>query len=229
MNAYNAKVEIKTGTDIHRLKLKHIRYLTENTFVMQFERDGFRFKAGQYISLGYPGSEVNKEYTIYSGENDEYLEIIVREIIGGDMSQLLKSGKPGQLFEINGPYGMLKVSDDDKYRARFILVATGTGIAPFHSFIKSCPDLDYKLVHGIRSFSEAYDSCDYDKGRYISCTSGDNLGSFHGRVTNYLDNMELTNRDLFYLCGNNNMITDAYNILINRDIEETRIFSEIYF
>ena len=223
------KQDTSVIADIHRIKLSHIRYLTENTFVMQFERGGFMFKAGQYISLGYPGSASNKEYTVYSGENEVFLEVLVREIVGGDMSQQLKLGKPGQLFEINGPYGYLKISDEDKYRARFIFIATGTGIAPFHSFIKSYPDLDYKILHGIRHFSEAYDSCDYDKARYISCTSDDKMGSFNGRVTSCLSQMEFTGRDIFYLCGNNNMISDAYDILQNKGIEKTRIFSEIYF
>ena len=214
---------------VYRLKIKHIRYLTENTFAVQLHRDDFRFKAGQYISLGLPGAESNKEYTLYSGENDEYLEILVREIIEGDLTRQLKLVRPGQIFEINGPFGFLKINEEDKHTARFVFIATGTGIAPFHSFIRSYPGIDYLILHGTRYYSEAYDSCEYPKNRYIHCTTGDSKGNFHGRVTSYLKTMEFTSRDIFYLCGNNKMIHDACEILQMREVAHRRIFSEAYF
>ena len=40
--------------------------------------------------------------------------------------------------------------EDDDERTH-LLVSTGTGIAPFHAMIRSNPELNYSLLHGIRS------------------------------------------------------------------------------
>jgi ferredoxin/flavodoxin---NADP+ reductase len=223
----------KPGTlienDLYKCKLKHIRYLTETTFVMQFDRNDIQFKAGQYISLGQPESKFHKEYTIYSGENEEHLDLLVREILEGNVSQQLKVSNPGQMFEISGPFGYLKINEEDKYSKKFIFIASGTGIAPFHSFVKSYPGIDYTVLHGVRYLHEAYDSCDYDPGRYMLCTTAESSGNFHGRVTSYLNTLKPDPDMLFYLCGNSSMIYDALNILLKKNISQETIFSEMHF
>jgi len=229
MNKLNYNPGTIIESDLYKSKLRHIRFLTENTFIMQFERNRLQFKAGQYITLGLQDSKSHKEYSIYSGENDEHIEILVREILQGNVSLQLKLSKPGQIFEINGPLGLLKISEDDKYSKKFIFIASGTGISPFHSFVKSYPGIDYTIIHGVRYFKEAYDSCDYEPGRYILCTSGESMGNFHGRVTAYLKTIETNPENLYYVCGNSNMIYDVNDILRKRDISEENIFSEIYF
>ena len=39
-----------------------------------------QFKAGQHIIAGLKGELDQREYSVYSGENDDYLEILVREV-----------------------------------------------------------------------------------------------------------------------------------------------------
>jgi ferredoxin-NADP reductase len=53
-------------------KVKYIRHLTESAFVIRFERNHIQFQTGQFILLGLKGAVEQREYTIYSGENDDF-------------------------------------------------------------------------------------------------------------------------------------------------------------
>ena len=46
-------------------------------FLLTFERAGLQFQTGQYLSLGIPGHREQREYSIYSGENDPFLSVLV--------------------------------------------------------------------------------------------------------------------------------------------------------
>ena len=112
---------------------------------------------------------------------------------------------------------------------KIIFIASGTGIAPFHSFINSYPSLNYTLIHGVKYGEEAYDSDEYNAKRYILCTSRDKQGNIQGRVTDYLKNYSPDKTAYYYLCGNSNMIHDAYDILREKSVDAGRIHAEVYF
>jgi ferredoxin/flavodoxin---NADP+ reductase len=75
---------------------------------------------------------------------------LVREIEGGKVSGRLKKLKPGTEIEVEGPFGFFKFDPEKFASQKFLFVATGTGISPFHSFVRTFPELDYQLVHGVR-------------------------------------------------------------------------------
>jgi ferredoxin/flavodoxin---NADP+ reductase len=140
-----------------------IRNLTDSTFVIRLERMNFQFQTGQFVILKIPGSAEKREYSVYSGENDDFLEVLVREIEGGKVSGRLKKLKPGTEIEVEGPFGFFKFDPEKFASQKFLFVATGTGISPFHSFVRTFPELDYQLVHGVRLKEEAYEHADYQK------------------------------------------------------------------
>lgn len=70
--------------------ITEIRHLTESTFVLQLERRRLPFQTGQFVMLRRPGSIEQREYSVYSGEQDDFLEVLVREITGGRVSPGLK-------------------------------------------------------------------------------------------------------------------------------------------
>jgi ferredoxin/flavodoxin---NADP+ reductase len=227
MNDSTYKTRTITANNLSAIK--KIRFLTENTFVLTLDRKGLQFKAGQYITVGLKDALQHREYSVYSAENDNLLEILVREVMDGDVSLQLKHCKPGQLLEVNGPFGYLKLNSEDMYSKQLIFIASGTGIAPFHSFITSYPGIDYLILHGVRNVNEAYDKKDYEPQRYILCSSRERNGNFYGRVTNYLQSFRIKPDMSFYLCGNSNMIYDVYNILRKKEVPPERIHSEVYF
>lgn len=215
------------STDLY--KIRQIRFLTESTFVLRLDRGNMDFKAGQHIIAGLPGELDQREYSVYSGEKDDWLEILVREVLDGKVSMHLKHCKPGQLLQVNGPFGSFGLEPYDLFSRKFVFIATGTGISPFHSFIRSYPGIDYTIIHGVSFNNESYDRDEYDPGRYILCTSKEKHGGYQGRITRILPAYPVTPDMLFYLCGNNNMIYEVYHILRDKGIADENIFREVYF
>lgn len=215
------------STNLH--EIIRIRLLTEGTFVVRLERGTLQFKAGQHIIVGLKGEMDQREYSIYSGEKDEFLEILVREIPEGNVSSQLRHCNPGDSLQVNGPFGSFGIEPFDLLKRKHIFISSGTGISPFHSFIRSYPEINYTLIHGVRYREEAYERNDYEPGRYILCTSKETNDGRKGRVTKFLTGFRVNREMLFYLCGNNNMIYEAYHILRDKGIPDNNIFTEVYF
>ena len=223
----NKESETAVSTGLH--KIRQIRFLTDNAFVMQIDRNNISFKPGQHIIVGLRGDLDQREYSVYSGENDDFLEILVREVTGGSVSVKLKNCKPGDLLQVNGPFGAFGLETFGINERKLVFIATGTGISPFRSFVRSYPGIDYTLIHGVRYKSEAYEITEYDPRRYILCTSREYAGGRRGRVTRFLPGFSVDRDMLFYVCGNGNMIYEVYHILRDKGISDENIFTEIYF
>ncbi len=210
-------------------KIIDVRNLTDSTFVIRMERNNLVFQTGQFIMLSPGNSKVQREYSIYSGENDNFLEVIIREVENGLVSGKLKQLKFGDFVNIDGPFGSFKFHPSMFSAEKFLFIATGTGISPFHSFVKTFPSLDYQLIHGVRYAGEAYEHYDFDKSRVTLCTSGDSGGDFDGRVTDFLAGQKLNRETNCFLCGNSEMISEVFDILTAKGIPVSNIYSEVYF
>ena len=211
-------------------KLLGIRNLTDSTYILEVERKGLDFEAGQHILMGRADSIHKREYSIYSGNKDENLELLIKEVSDGMVSKNLKKLTKGDNLEIEGPLGFFGL--DEKavaHKKKFLFVASGTGIAPFHSMVKSIPDLDYTLLHGVRYATEAYEKETYDTEKYVLCTTGDQEGDFHGRVTDYIKQHTFDKDTICYFCGNFNMIKDAMDLLSKKGFPSDQLHAEVYF
>lgn len=206
-----------------------VRSITENTYVLRVTRNGLEFQAGQYIVIGPQGSKQKREYSIYSPVTSPYIEVLVKEVADGFVSKKLRDSKPGEIIEIEGPFGYFCLDERKIPGRKFMFIASGTGISPFHSMIGSNPHLDYKLLHGVRTYEEGYDRSFYEPGFYTQCTSRDTKGEFNGRVTEYLTKNPVNPNTYFYLCGNGAMIDEVYSILEMQGVAADNIHVEIYF
>ena len=204
-----------------------ITQLTANTFRLVTERPDVNIVAGQCFNLGVPGNSINREYSMYSNSSASYLEFLIRAIDNGLVSSQLQQLKPGDFIEIDGPYGEFCIPTN-KLEFKFVFIATGTGIAPFHSFIKTYPNIDFKLIHGVRYANETYDSKDYPYDKYIPCISKNDNGQSM-RVCDFLRDNPVSKDSIIYLCGNRNMIVDAVQILLDQGINGDQIISEVFF
>ena len=209
-------------------KVLGVKPLSQNTFTLTIERNGMDFIAGQCVNIGIPETGINREYSSYSGETDQHLEFLIREVEGGQVTPRLRSLKQGDHVEVDGAYGLFTLNQGKPDDKPYVFIATGTGIAPFHCFAKSYDFLDYKIIHGIRFGDEAYGKEDYGKN-YVACTSRDKTGDFTGRVTDYLKEKPQNPESMFYLCGNRNMINDVYDILRDQGISGSNIITEVFF
>jgi len=210
-------------------KVEEIRTLTGNAFSLKLPKARFAFKAGQHISLGIVGGNQSREYSIYSGENDENLEVLVKEVESGYFTPQLRRLKVGRMVEVHGPFGKFGMEPEAAKTGKFVFIASGTGIAPFRSIVRTYPGIDYQLIHGVRYAEEAYDSHEYENSRYVLCTSRENKGAYHGRLTGYLKTCTFAPETHFDLCGNSNMIFDALEILREKGFDRDQIHCEVYF
>ncbi len=219
----------KIPTATKAITLQEIRNLTPAAYVLRFDRHQRDFLAGQHVILGIKDENNAREYSVYSGENDPYFEVLVKEVLEGDVSRRLKKLKPGSQLQMDGPLGFFTLKPEEIDTTRFMFIASGTGIAPFRSFVRSYPQLDYTLLHGVRFSNEAYEREQYNPDRYILCTTGDTTGKFHGRVTDYLRHATIDTSTHYYLCGNVKMIHEAFEILAQKGVATENMHAEVYF
>lgn len=212
-----------------KYKVKAVRDLTASTYVVRMNRYGMEFQAGQNLNLGLAGDTEKRDYSIYSGVKDDYLEILVKEVEEGLVSKQLKKLNPGDQLEVDGPFGFFTLKEKEIKSANYLFIASGTGIAPFHSMVKTHPGLNFELIHGIRHAEEAYEKTDYPAGTYTSCVSQGKGGDFKGRVTDYLRKNPVAKDTLCYLCGNVNMIYDVFDILKEQGVPSENLHAEVYF
>ncbi len=210
-------------------KVKEVRHLTDSAFVVKLERNTVQFQTGQFVLLSCKDLVDQREYSVYSGENDNFLEVLVREVEGGKISGKLKKLKPGQELGVDGPLGFFRFDPKNFPIQKFLFIATGTGVSPFHSFIRTYPELNYKLVHGVRFGNEAYDHHHFQNEKVTLCTTGDETGDFNGRVTDFLVREKIDADTNCFLCGNSEMIFEVFDILTGKGVPVSNIFSEVYF
>lgn len=214
------------STGLH--KVLSVTGLTASTYILRLERKDIKFQAGQYVSVGIPGKRQHREYSIYSPDTAPYIELLIREVEDGSVSKRLRKLEPGDMVELDGPFGFFTLPQDHSEK-KLLFIASGTGISPFHSFVMSEKDLDYRILHGVRYASEAYGSADFDSTRHILCTSREPGTGFHGRVTEWLRQNPAGPDTLCYLCGNCDMIYDCFDILEEQGVPAGNMHAEVYF
>jgi ferredoxin--NADP+ reductase len=216
--------------DVAFCEVVGVRYVSSNTVVLRVENPFELVRAGQLFNLGIPEFDVNREYSIYSGANDECLEFLVRIVDGGICSPKISELKPGDEVEVDGPYGDFCLPRDLDLNQKFLFLATGTGIAPFHSFCRTFTLSNYKILHGIRFCEETYERDHYLDGSYTPCISAPRSGGKPIRITGLLEeNPSFSEGAIIYLCGNRKMIIDAYEILRRQSVPADRIVTEVFF
>ena len=201
--------------------------LTADTFCIRTERPNYEIRAGQCFNVGVPGMGINREYSMYSSADAPFLEFLIRNVQDGLVSARLEKLIAGDMVEIDGPYGEFCMPDDYQNK-NFVFIASGTGIAPFHAFVKTYPDLKYQILHGVRREDEVYGVEDYRKGAYISCISKPENGAGF-RVTDYIKKYPPLKNSYVYICGNRNMIVDSVEILLQQGFSGDQIITEVFF
>lgn len=202
--------------------------VAEGVFLLSFPRD-FSFKAGQVIGIGLEKDGPRRLYSICSGEEEEQIRILYNVVEEGYLTPRLTALEPGDPIWITEPRGEF-IYD----RSPAIWIASGTGIAPFYSMLRSNQYENKVLIHGERYLERFYFFDEFSQAfgdNYLRCCSGESSdGVYEGRVTNYLREAESLPLDFkYYLCGRAEMVVDSRDILIERGIPFNQIISEIYF
>lgn len=203
--------------------------LTPESFILRLDRQNFQFEPGQYVVLRMPHEQKGREYSIFSSTTDDYLDFLIREIPEGDFSRYLRHLVPGSEIDLEGPKGYFVLDGRSKNGSPILLIATGTGISPFHSFVKSYPRLNYKVLHGVHFANEAYGHESFNPDHILVCTSRSDDGDYFGRVTYYLNEITVDKETICYLCGNSDMVDQVTTILEKYGLPPENIRTEVFF
>lgn len=207
------------------------RWLSSRAFEIRFSRPvGLTFLPGQKIRFLQP--ETEKDYTLINGPQDPQLALCVRHIPGGRFSPQLAQAPLGCRFRISKPFGYFTFKASVR---QAVLVATGTGIAPFVAFARDGVR-EFILLHGVRTADELYYARLLSNAArsYIPCLSAEPAhpgpwpGTFQGRVSRYLETGLADGVYDFYLCGGSGMIRDTTRI-IDRRFAESHLYTETFF
>jgi len=133
---------------------------TDALFSLRVESPRLAFEAGQFvrIALDVEGERIARPFSFVNAPEDPVLEFYGVVVPEGPLSPRLARLTPGDaLWIADNPSGFLVLSEVPPAEDLW-LVATGTGIAPFLSILRTeAPWQRYKrvfLVHGVRVADE---------------------------------------------------------------------------
>jgi len=203
------------------------------------------FEAGQFvrIALDLGGERVARPFSFVNAPADPVLEFYGVVVPGGPLSPALARLAPGDaLYVADNPSGFLVLAEVPPAEDLW-LVATGTGIAPFLSILRTeAPWRRYRrviLVHGVRHARElVYREMIEEVLRtrsgmfsYIRFVSRENAPqTLNGRIPAAIADGRLEaaagaispERSQFMLCGNPEMLKDAGAALAARGLRKNR-------
>ena len=202
--------------------------IAPGVFVIGFRRT-HDFLPGQAIKLGIDDEHPPRIYSACSGAADDELCVLFNIKQDGFLTPRLAELKTGDTVYASEPYGTFLGTDEPAW-----WIATGTGIAPFHSMLRSGMGRNKVLVHGVRHLNQFYFSDEFAAalgGNYHRCCSAESAPEvFAGRVTDFLAGQEELPKDRkYYVCGQATMAVETRDLLIAKGIPFGNIVTEIYF
>jgi ferredoxin--NADP+ reductase/benzoate/toluate 1,2-dioxygenase reductase subunit len=212
--------------DYTALKIREHVPVGRDAFLIRMERPDWSWQAGQLISLCGENPLDQRDYTIASGEQDETLDVLYRLIPHGIVTPHLRKLQAGDRIPVQGPYGRFVLRDPER---PLLFCATGTGIAPCRAYLRSHPPLSLTLLHGVRFPEDLYFQQEFASIDYHPYCSRAFLNGTTNRLTEALPDITLSPRTQVYLCGANEMIYEAEEILLGRGVAKTDIFHEPYY
>ncbi len=215
-------------TKFNTHKISKLTEFSEGKFILRFEKK-FNFKAGQIVSIAIKDKPKPRIYSLCSGENDSEMQILFDLKNDGELTPLLSKLSSGDEILVSEPYGNYLADN----QSPMWWIATGTGIAPFYSMLKSGYRAE-KLLHGARGSSNFFFADEFSTllgDNYIQCNSvSEEHNQFSGHVTDYLtliDHFAVHNK--YYLCGRALMVVEVRDLLISKGVPFQNIIAEIYF
>lgn len=236
----------------YSLHIKDIQRATEKAVKIIFDvpqslQQEFTFQPGQYLNLEttIDGETVRRSYSICSSPSEE-LAVAVKELEGGVFStyanRTLKTGDTLAVFPPEGNFLLQPAGNADTYCA----FAAGSGITPILSMINQVlkeGKNKFVLVYGNRSPEETMFLEDllslqkqYPERLFVEYIYSRKQaeGATFGRIERATINYVLKNKYAgvgfaqFLLCGPEEMINHAQEVLLENEVKEEQIAFELF-
>lgn len=197
---------------------------SDTCYELTVESNGLEYQPGSCASI------MGKSYSFCSSPSDPHLRFIIRKFPEGDISQKLSQLQPGDDLEIKEVFSYFNPGNCSNY----CMIATGTGIAPFISALKTYKNLPNTIIYGGKTERDLYMKTFLEKYNSYFCTSQQShpwyVSIKNGRVTGYLDKLKYDDKTMFYLCGIEGMLADVSNYLYEKcGVDYDRIQTEMFY
>jgi ferredoxin-NADP reductase len=192
------------------------------------------FIPGQFIQIHFDheGRALRRSYSIATQDPASCeIELAISYVEGGPATGLLSTLQHGEQVMASGPYGRFVLHAADQ-NARYLLVATGTGVTPYRAMLPQIAERiaergqEFVLLFGARTEAELLYAKDFEafaaihpQFRFYPCFSRSARAPAgphdrSGYVQQALGELNLdATRDIAYLCGNPNMVDQAFEVL----------------
>jgi NAD(P)H-flavin reductase len=235
------------------VKLNSSKKITPNIMHLAFERsDGepLTYVPGQFVTFLIDSEDGMKRrsYSIATipGSSSE-TEIAISYLKHGIASNTMFNLQPGETLTCSGPFGRLILRENEA-PARYILVATGTGVAPYRAMLPQIAErlaadenLQIVLLLGVQYRADLLYGQDFidfaakhERFEFRAYLSRDELEDaqpyeYKGYVQTAFANLSINaDDDLVYLCGNPNMIDQAFEYLTDEGFSPRNVRREKY-
>ncbi|MEW5889402.1 MAG: ferredoxin--NADP reductase [Pseudomonadota bacterium] len=222
-----------------------VKHWTGGLYSLQVEADVEPFRAGQFTKLGLEldGDIVGRPYSLVNAPHERPLEFYFNVVPGGPLSPRLATLSPGSRILVAPRASGFMVMEEIPRGDHLWLVATGTGIGPFLSILKTIdPWQRFRrilLVHAVRLANElsygglirGFAAAHPDRFVFIPFVSREATGfALAGRIPAAIADGRLEARagvaidtdSQFMLCGNPDMVRDTTDALTARGLKKHR-------
>lgn len=234
--------EAKSNTKYHEVTVLEVHHTTPSLFKIRTTKpEGYAFKPGEFTMIGLPDS-IKRAYSFTSAPSADYLEFYSIKAPNGELTSLLKYVLPGDTMHVGkkAKGTLLAENFTPQSSERVWLLATGTGIAPFMSILRSrqLKTMFERKTYVMWSVRKKEDLLAYDEEltrnsfiHYIPIVTQDaeHFG-WTKRIQEYLLNPELDGlsmipeldpiKDRVMLCGSMEFNEDLREILEERGFVE---------
>ena len=197
----------------------------------------FGYLPGQFVNLNYQG--VSRSYSIANVNGKDGIELHIRRVVGGEMSNLLFSElKMDTLMRLDGPIGAFFLRDDTR---PIIFLAGGTGFAPIKAMVEgllqSGSARQLSIYWGMKNSHDFYSSLpqqwaeQFEQVSFVPVVSGDDAnwtgrsGHVHQAV---LQDIKCLSDYCVYACGSPDMVNAAKKDFVNRGLPEQQFYSDVF-
>lgn len=221
------------------------RHWTEHLYSLRVKAEIAPFTAGQFgkLALDVDGERVARPYSFVNAPHEPTLEFYSSIVPEGPLSPLLARLKKGDRVWVSNKGNGFLVLDEVPEGKYLWLLATGTGIGPFLSILKTnAPWARFErivLAHGVRFVKELAYSDTIERigekhaGRFTIVPFVSREGTdfaVHGRIPAAIEDglleargaMPFNDDSQVMVCGNPNMVKDATAVLETRGLRKNR-------
>jgi ferredoxin-NADP reductase len=173
---------------------------------------------------------VTRPFSFYSSPGSERWVFLLREVPGGEFSSRVAKLSQGDELEANNYFRFFVVEGVGTEDAPVYAFATGVGIAPFASGIKSGKFVPTKLFYGAKTQNDLAMDRDLSTTNFEFYLSKESTpASIRGRVDQAVTPDIIHPNARYFLCGLDEMVSTVSAKLIKLGARYEQISSELFY